>query len=88
MTLAPLIVLIKQLKNNLKYIDNTLLMHYNRKRKEDMRMAKPKQNTQRLVVYISPELEKSLQREAEEKGTNVSNLIRMILTEREKTKDK
>ena len=49
-------------------------------------MAKPKQNTQRLVVYISPELEKSLQDEAEKKGTNVSNLVRMILTERELTK--
>ena len=50
-------------------------------------MAKPKQNTKRLVVYITPELEKSLQQEAEEKGTNVSNLVRMILTERGKTKD-
>ena len=50
-------------------------------------MAKPKQNTKRLVVYITPELEKLLQQEAEEKGTNVSNLVRMILTEREKTKD-
>ena len=50
-------------------------------------MAKPKQNTKRLVVYITPELEKSLHQEAEEKGTNVSNLVRMILTEREKTKD-
>ena len=50
-------------------------------------MAKPKQNTERLVVYITPELEKSLQQEDEEKGNNVSNLVRMILTEREKTKD-
>ena len=50
-------------------------------------MAKPKQNTERLVVYITPELEKSLQKEAEENGTNVSNLVRMILTERGKTKD-
>ena len=50
-------------------------------------MAKPKQNTQRLVVYISPELEKSLQEEAIKKGTNVSNLVRMILTEREETKN-
>ena len=49
-------------------------------------MAKPKQNTQRLVVYISPELEKSLQDEAEKKGTNVSNLVRMILTKREEKK--
>lgn len=49
-------------------------------------MAKPKVNTERLVVYIPPELEKSLQEEAESKGTNVSNLVRMILTERENTK--
>jgi len=49
-------------------------------------MAKPKQNTQRLVIYISPELEKSLQDEAKRKGTNVSNMVRMILTEREYTK--
>lgn len=49
-------------------------------------MAKPKQNTQRLVVYITPELGRSLQEEAIKKGTNVSNLVRMILTEREETK--
>ena len=49
-------------------------------------MAKPKSNTQRLVVYISPELEEALQQEAENKGTNVSNLVRMILTERENNK--
>lgn len=66
---------------------NALLMCYYVKCKEDMRMAKPKQNTQRLVVYISPELEKSLQEEAVKKGTNVSNLVRMILTEREETKN-
>lgn len=61
-------------------------MHYNKNVRRVKRMAKPKQNTQRLVVYISPELEKSLQDEAEKKGTNVSNLVRMILTEREETK--
>lgn len=49
-------------------------------------MAKPKVNTKRLVVYIPPELEESLQEEAKTKGTNVSNLIRMILTERENKK--
>lgn len=49
-------------------------------------MAKPKQNTKRLVIYISPELEKSLQEESKQKGTNVSNLVRMILTERENQK--
>lgn len=48
-------------------------------------MAKQKQNTKRLVIYVSPELEKSLQDEAERKGTNVSNLVRMILTERKET---
>lgn len=50
-------------------------------------MAKPKQNTKRLVIYVSPELEKSLQEEAERKGTNVSNLVRMVLTERNGTKN-
>ena len=74
-------------KNIKIMLDDTSLMHYNDWRKEDKPMAKPKQNTERLVVYITPELEKSLQQEAEEKGTNVSNLVRMILTEREKTKD-
>lgn len=62
-------------------------MYYNINCKGGNRMAKPKSNTQRLVVYISPELEKSLQEEAENKGTNVSNLVRMILTQREKEKE-
>ena len=51
-------------------------------------MAKPKQNGIRKSVYISKELEESLEREAQEKGTNFSNLIRMILVEREKDKQK
>ncbi len=45
-------------------------------------MAKPKKNTQKLIIYVSPELENSLKEEAIKKGTNVSNLVRMILTER------
>ena len=49
-------------------------------------MAKPKQNQIRKSVYISKELGESLEKEAEEKGTNFSNLVRMILIEREKTK--
>jgi len=49
-------------------------------------MAKPKQNTKRLVAYVPTEMEKALQEEAEEKGTNVSNLVRMILKERENNK--
>ncbi len=46
-------------------------------------MAKPKQNGVRKSVYISKELEESLEKEAAEKGTNFSNLVRMILVERE-----
>ena len=51
-------------------------------------MAKPKQNQVRKSVYISKELEESLEQEAQEKGTNFSNLVRMILIEREKNKIK
>lgn len=51
-------------------------------------MAKPKNNQVRKSVYISKELEESLEREAEEKGTNFSNLVRMILIERERDKNK
>lgn len=45
-------------------------------------MAKPKQNTEKIVVYVTPELLEFYKQEAENKGLNVSNLIRMILTER------
>lgn len=45
-------------------------------------MAKPKQNTEKLVVYVTPELLEYYKQEAEKKGLNVSNLVRMILTER------
>jgi hypothetical protein len=51
-------------------------------------MAKPIQNQQRKSVYLSDELVESLEKEAEEKGTNFSNLVRMILVEREKNKNK
>ena len=47
-------------------------------------MAKPKQNGVRKSVYISKELEEALEKEAAEKGTNFSNLVRMILVERNK----
>lgn len=49
-------------------------------------MAKPKQNGVRKSIYIPEELNESLEREAEKKGTNFSNLIRMILIEREKNR--
>ena len=51
-------------------------------------MAKQKENGVRKSVYISPQLEESLEKEASEKGTNFSNLVRMILVEREKNKTK
>lgn len=51
-------------------------------------MAKPKSNQVRKSVYISKELEESLDKEADEKGTNFSNLVRMILIEREREKNK
>lgn len=51
-------------------------------------MAKPKQNGIRKSVYISKELEEALEKEATEKGTNFSNLVRMILVERESKKTK
>lgn len=49
-------------------------------------MAKPKNNQVRKSMYITKELEESLEKEAAEKGTNFSNLVRMILIEREKNK--
>lgn len=45
-------------------------------------MAKPKQNTEKIVVYVTPELLDFYKEEAEKRGLNVSNLVRMILTER------
>ena len=49
-------------------------------------MAKPKQNTERINIFLPPDLLESLKDEANKKGTNVSSLIRMILIEREENK--
>lgn len=49
-------------------------------------MAKPKQTMVRMSVSMPIELKESLEKEAAEKGTNFSNLVRMILMEREKDK--
>lgn len=49
-------------------------------------MAKPKQNTQRINIFLPPDLLESLKNEANKKGTNVSSLVRMILLERENKK--
>jgi len=45
-------------------------------------MAKQKQNTERINIFLQPDLLEELQQESELKGTNVSALIRMILMER------
>ena len=57
-------------------------MYYNGECKEEVLMAKPKQNTEKIVVYVTPELLEFYKQEADNKGLNVSNLVRMILTER------
>lgn len=49
-------------------------------------MAKQKQNTQRVNIFLPPELLEELKQEADNKGTNVSALIRMILMERRSSK--
>lgn len=43
--------------------------------------ARPKANTERTNVFFSPETMETLRRVAEEKGTTVSGLIRMIVLE-------
>lgn len=45
-------------------------------------MARPKQNSERINVFLPEDLLNDLKKEAEKKGTNVSALIRMILLER------
>lgn len=47
-------------------------------------MAKPKTNTEKVSIFLSPELLEELKREAEEKGLNLSAYIRMIVLERKK----
>lgn len=49
-------------------------------------MAKPKKNIVRKSVYLTKDLSDTLEAEAESKGTNFSNLVRMILVEREENK--
>ncbi|MCI8805809.1 MAG: hypothetical protein HFE59_07955 [Clostridiales bacterium] len=49
-------------------------------------MAKPKQNTERINIFLPLTLLESLKEEANKKGTNVSSLIRMVLLEREENK--
>lgn len=42
---------------------------------------RPKANSERTNVFFSPEVMEKLRRLAEEKGTSVSGLIRMIVLE-------
>jgi len=54
---------------------------YTRKEKK---MAKPIRNTERISIFLPPQLLEELKQEAKEKGINVSSLIRMILLDRSK----
>jgi len=47
-------------------------------------MAKPIRNTERINIFLPPQLLEDLKEEAREKGINVSALIRMILLDRNK----
>jgi len=49
-------------------------------------MAKPIRNTERVSIFLPPQLLQDLKEEAKEKGINVSSLIRMILLDRKKNK--
>lgn len=42
---------------------------------------RPKANTERTNVFFTPEVMEQLREKAEEKGTSVSGLIRMIVLE-------
>lgn len=42
---------------------------------------RPKANSERTNVFFSPDVMKTLREKAEEKGTSVSGLIRMIVLE-------
>jgi len=54
-------------------------------RKEKI-MAKSVKNTERVSIFLPPDILQSLKDEAEQKGTNVSSLIRMILIDRKNNK--
>lgn len=50
--------------------------------KEVQILAKPKQNTEKVSVFLDQETLKELKEEALKKGINVSALIRMIILDR------
>ena len=47
---------------------------------------RPKQNTEKTYVFLTPDVLESLKKEADDKGTSVSGLIRMIVLEHENRK--
>lgn len=49
---------------------------------------KEKKNTVQIRVFIPPETYEQMQEEAEEKGTTISGLTRMVLLERYSKKQK
>lgn len=51
-------------------------------------MNRTRQNGVRRSLYLPKELNDALEKESAEKGTNFSNLIRMILVERQKNPKK
>lgn len=44
-------------------------------------MARPKTNTQKKEVFLSPDILEKLKQEADQKGMSVSGLIRFIILE-------
>ena len=45
-------------------------------------MARPSENTERVNIFLPKDLHDDVKKEAQEKGINVSALVRMILLER------
>ena len=54
--------------------------------KGDEILAKPKQNTEKVSVFLTQDLLDELKEEAARRGINVSALIRMIILERRNEK--
>lgn len=61
---------------------------YNTKCKGEMRMARPKRFTEKLVVGLTPELKDFLQRQSEIENCDMNTLIRKVLTDYMKQMEK
>ncbi len=51
-------------------------------------MAKPKRFTEKLVVGLTPELKKFLQNESEQENCDMNTIIRKVLTDYKKQREK